>query len=588
MSRSLRKNPTALVSAAAVLGGLLLGSEATAVAAQPENDRTVDYRGYSVQVPADWSVVDLEARPETCVRFDTPTVYLGRPGDQSACAGNTVGRTAGLLLQPLDAPALSAAEGAPVHAERGSAQPTGTELDPARPAWRDGSFELAVEGAGVLATAVHNGTDAAVVAEVLKSASLTDAARPSAAPQPRSTGDVGAAAVAAQPGTYKGKGFDACAAPSNSAMDAWLSSPYRAIGVYTSGGSRACGQSNLTANWVSRQVGKGWKLTPIHVGPQAPCTNYRSRFSSNPTTAKQQGVEQADIAVDAAKRLGLPAGSAIYLDIEAYSRGGSCTTAVLSHTSGWTERLHQHGYLSGFYSSGASGITDMNNHHGSSTYTLPDHLWGAWWNGKANTDFGPYLDAGKWAQGQRIKQYVGEVGETHGGVRISIDRNYLDVRAGTPPEPTVCVTAQLSFATYPALAAGAEGDRVIAAQCLLRANGHDTGGEQPSGKLDESTMAAVKAFQNKVGLTAAGTVDSRTWTALLSAGSTPLLKDGSSGAAVSRLQRALNAATTAKLSVDGQFGPNTTSAVRTYQSSRGLGVDGIVGPNTWSALQAGK
>ncbi|WP_232376491.1 glycoside hydrolase domain-containing protein [Amycolatopsis aidingensis] len=571
--------------------GLLAGAIASACllggTAEATDTRAVDYRGYLVQVPDTWRVVDLAEQPGACVRFDVPTVYLGRPGDQASCGGDAVGRQAGLLLQPLDAASLAAAEGEPALAEPGTATPAPAALDPAGAAWRDGGFELAVEAAGVLATAVHNGTDGAAVAEVLRSATLSGAATPESLPRELGTAEAGAM-VAAQPGTYRGKGFDACAAPSSSAMDAWRSSPYQAIGVYISGNMRACGQGNLTANWVSRQVGRDWRLMPIHVGPQAPCTDFRSRFSSNPATAKQQGIAEANTAVTAAKRLGLGEGTAIYLDIEAYSRTSSCSGAVLAHTSGWTERLHQHGYLSGFYSSGGSGVSDMNDHHGSTRYTLPDHIWGAWWNGEANTDFGRYLDDGKWANGQRIKQYHGPVTERHGGVSINIDRNYLDVRAGNPPEPDPCVTARLDFPDYPALSAGSTGARVTAAQCLLRAAGHQAGDGDPSGVLDEQTATAVRGFQGEVGLSATGEVDSHTWTALLSAGSTPLLRDGDSGAAVTRVQRALNAALSAGLAMDGLFGPNTESAVRDYQSAKGLGVDGIVGPNTWSALQSGK
>jgi peptidoglycan hydrolase-like protein with peptidoglycan-binding domain len=36
--------------------------------------------------------------------------------------------------------------------------------------------------------------------------------------------------------------------------------------------------------------------------------------------------------------------------------------------------------------------------------------------------------------------------------------------------------------------------------------------------------------------------------------------------------------------VDGNFGPNTQSALMSYQYSRGLSVDGVCGPQTWSAL----
>jgi peptidoglycan hydrolase-like protein with peptidoglycan-binding domain len=59
-----------------------------------------------------------------------------------------------------------------------------------------------------------------------------------------------------------------------------------------------------------------------------------------------------------------------------------------------------------------------------------------------------------------------------------------------------------------------------------------------------------------------------------------LLRFGSRGAAVARLQRALG------IPADGIFGPQTRRAVRAYQGRHGLVVDGIVGPRTGSALFA--
>ena len=57
----------------------------------------------------------------------------------------------------------------------------------------------------------------------------------------------------ATPGDFTGYGFDQCLAPSQSAMDHWLShSPFLAVGIYISGDSRACrSQPNLTPTWVS-------------------------------------------------------------------------------------------------------------------------------------------------------------------------------------------------------------------------------------------------------------------------------------------------------------------------------------------------
>ncbi|MGJ6980534.1 peptidoglycan-binding protein [Aestuariimicrobium soli] len=63
----------------------------------------------------------------------------------------------------------------------------------------------------------------------------------------------------------------------------------------------------------------------------------------------------------------------------------------------------------------------------------------------------------------------------------------------------------------------------------------------------------------------------------------PVLKSGATGTQVTSLQYLLTgrgAATTA----DGSYGPLTVSAVKKFQSSKGLTADGVTGPNTWSAL----
>ena len=61
-----------------------------------------------------------------------------------------------------------------------------------------------------------------------------------------------------------------------------------------------------------------------------------------------------------------------------------------------------------------------------------------------------------------------------------------------------------------------------------------------------------------------------------------LLKVGSRGPAVARVQRALG------IRADGVFGPKTKRAVRAFQKRHGLLADGVVGPRTRKALFASK
>lgn len=57
-----------------------------------------------------------------------------------------------------------------------------------------------------------------------------------------------------------------------------------------------------------------------------------------------------------------------------------------------------------------------------------------------------------------------------------------------------------------------------------------------------------------------------------------LLKLGSKGQEVKELQDFL------EITVDGDFGPGTEAAVKSWQSKNGLVADGIVGPKTWDAM----
>jgi hypothetical protein len=245
--------------------------------------------------------------------------------------------------------------------------------------------------------------------------------------------------------SFTGLGFDACTAPSRSAMAAWLrSSPFRAVGIYIGGSNRACSQPSLTASWVSEQTAAGWHLIPTYVGLQAPTSSCTSCAKLSPSAATAQGVAAANDAVAQARAIGIGPGSPIYNDMESYTRTASATSATLAFLGAWTTRLAALGYVSGVYSSSSSGIRDLVSRLGSA-YPQPQALWIANWNGRRDTA-DPFVPASAWADHQRIHQYLGGHNETWGGVTINIDSNYVEgptagVSSTSPDDPKGSVDA---------------------------------------------------------------------------------------------------------------------------------------------------
>jgi hypothetical protein len=386
---------------------------------RPDATKAVRYHGLVVRVPRSWPVFDLSRDPQTCVRFDRHAVYLGVPGGQQRCPAQAIGRTEAILISPVSA----------------SVAALGRKSNTSGSALGGRATSFVTHGLEVTATWSQ---DPGLVAAALGRRSLppgfgTHVRRAARGPALRPAQSAGS--------IYTGPAFDACNAPSSAQMSAWLSSPYRALGIYIGGENRACSQPNLTSTWVAAEIAAGWHLIPTYAGLQASgacsgCTAIK------PSQASAEGTSDASTAAQEAQALGIPTGSAIYSDMEAYTRGSN-TTTVLAYLSAWTTELHAEGYASGVYSSGASGITDLVNQWGSS-YVEPDDIWIAQWNGVESTS-SSYVPAADWSEHQRIHQYEGAHNETYGGTTINIDSDYVDAATAgevlpPPPAPSLSVS----------------------------------------------------------------------------------------------------------------------------------------------------
>jgi hypothetical protein len=384
----------AVVVAVAVLATPVASSQAAqkvSAAFQP-----VTYRGYTFDIPSSWLVVRLGSS-ETCVRFDVSVVYLGNPAADQACPSLLVGTTQALLIQPGSKSAARSSVENPV------------------------ARTITVTAPRIKVTAKYD-TDPSQVQQILASASLPkaviDAPDPTAAP----AAGVESGALPALSFTvanYTGLGFDTCAAPSTAYMTAWRAkSPYRAIGVYIGGSDEACAQPNLTKGWLAKEAAAGWHFMPMYVGPQA-------EFGELGKHPGHQGHAAAEDAVAQAERLGLGAGTPIYYDMEAYAP--SETGKALRFLTAWTSWLHSLGYSSGIYSSSSSAVTALAHQYKTGKYALPDVIYDALWNGKANTSDSA-LRAGEWPNHQRVHQFDGNVAQSYDGDSINVDKDYLNVK----------------------------------------------------------------------------------------------------------------------------------------------------------------
>ncbi|MCC5659672.1 peptidoglycan-binding protein [Nostoc sp. XA010] len=141
---------------------------------------------------------------------------------------------------------------------------------------------------------------------------------------------------------------------------------------------------------------------------------------------------------------------------------------------------------------------------------------------------------------------------------------------------------------------GSNGAEVSSSQRCLKKLGYFNG--PVSGKFASLTQNAVIKFQQANRIAADGVVgastqralqracQSRTFSRNTSGGQYPVLSQGKTGAAVTRLQQRLRQLGYLNTNPTGNFGPMTRDAVTRFQRNYRISANGIVNQQTWNAL----
>jgi len=190
--------------------------------------------------------------------------------------------------------------------------------------------------------------------------------------------------------------------------------------------------------------------------------------------------------------------------------------------------------------------------------------------------------------------------------------NWGIVADGVDDGTTKPAAVEDDYSYYPMLQMGSVGEYVVKLQEALIAAGYDCGPDGADGEFGSNTRKAVIAYQTAKNIEIDGIVGPETWASIMTekvpekaSGSAlegdkateetstepvkapeiglPELTTGTKSAVVEALQQLLSAKGYA-CKADGQYGPETEAAVKSYQISKGVDSDGIVGNTTWAYL----
>jgi peptidoglycan hydrolase-like protein with peptidoglycan-binding domain len=137
----------------------------------------------------------------------------------------------------------------------------------------------------------------------------------------------------------------------------------------------------------------------------------------------------------------------------------------------------------------------------------------------------------------------------------------------------------------PTLQLGSQGAAVKELQTLIN-NVLNVPRLQVDGIFGTQTLVTVKEMQERFFLVVDGIVGPKTWAALTAGKNTelPVLKIGSQGDLVRRVQSRLAANGYSFSAIDGIFGIKTEATVKRFQVDRNLQSDGIIAQQTWIQL----